>query len=224
MEIAELYSSMVTGLIVGLSTSAVWAGVVAFGKAFGSHGRPEVFVTVEKYPEFLSLEFASSSEGIVAASVLGDWSWSPSEPGAPLRPIPNAPRPAKDEDGRLAQMKELATRFDIRETTHFEATFIVPLRRDPIYRYSDPDSGIVDGGMFFYVHGKNPEAMLLIECNKSGDDATQWRFGMVPMTSLRLSATLDKAEVWTRDFAGKPWQQKLYTFGRADQVPKSAER
>ena len=60
-------------------------------------------------------------------------------------------------------MKELPRRFDVRETTHNKATFIMPLLADPIYRYSDPESGIVDGGMFVYTHERNPEAMLLLE-------------------------------------------------------------
>lgn len=119
-------------------------------------------------------------------------------------------------------MKRLAERFKVRETTHQRETLVIRLVPDPIHRYADQKVGLVDGCLFIFAHGHNPEALLVIECVEEGE-ATRWEFGMAPMTTLKLSATVSKEELWRRGFGRRPWQQTTYTYGRADRIPQAED-
>lgn len=93
-----------------------------------------------------------------------------------FRDIPDAPPPAQTSRQRLLQMKRMAQRFKAKATDPGDAeTF--RLLPTPIYRYEIPVSGgsvksgeeftVLDGGVFAFVHGTDPETLLLIEARSS---------------------------------------------------------
>jgi hypothetical protein len=98
-------------------------------------------------------------------------------PAHDFEPIPDAPAPAAGRPGRLIQMRKLATRYSA-EVTSPERT-PVRLLTQPIYRY--PSSAAVDGAVFAFVQGTDPECLLLIKA--VGED---WQARVVRMTSVRL--------------------------------------
>ena len=69
----------------------------------------------------------------------------------------------------------------------------------PVYRYEEPDENI-DGGLFVFAQGTNPEAVLLLEARRDSEKAG-WRYGFAQTTIYELSAHLDGEEgpvVWTK--------------------------
>ena len=150
----------------------------------------------------------------------GRWVWNPRRPEAGFQPVPQAPVPGETEARRLLQIKEIARRFKA-----FEA--LDPARNDPsdrfelrllpqaIYRYHDPEHGLIDGAIFLLSYGRNPEIALLIEANRVGSAEPAWSYGLARLGAARLRVSLDDHEV--ADLP-KPvdagWTNSYYLFDR----------
>ncbi|MAG94065.1 MAG: hypothetical protein CMJ48_09980 [Planctomycetaceae bacterium] len=54
------------------------------------------------------------------------------------------------------------------------------LRRlsQPIYRYESDNANLLDGAMFAFVQGTDPEVFLLLEARSKGNNH-QWEFALV---------------------------------------------
>lgn len=85
----------------------------------------------------------------------------------------------------------------------------------PIQRYSDKSSGLIDGAMFVYAWGTNPETIVVVEFQQKGARKT-WLYGLLPLTVARVEAKLDEQNVWTRPHAYQPRRQDTYTAYAAD--------
>jgi hypothetical protein len=176
--------------------------------AFGKPGRPEALFTVSlegrQGGSFHWLhEFTSLSTDRVRAvgpAGVAPWPWAPQAPGVVLRPIPDAGAPEPDAPRRLRRMRELARRF--RAFEHFEPKPGEPPQRyelrllpQPVVRYEDPASGVVDGGLFFLVYGQNPEIALVIEARVQGAAPATWSYGVGRISAARSHVQLDDREV-----------------------------
>jgi hypothetical protein len=53
------------------------------------------------------------------------------------------------------------------------------LLSQPLYRYQRPQSGILDGALFAFVDGVDPELILVLEADS---DAPRWRFATGRLT------------------------------------------
>jgi hypothetical protein len=161
-------------------------------------GRPVAVIGVELYASW-SLEFVAVSTGRVKADNHGGVRWTPRKGGVEFHEIPQAPAPAAGEPERLRQMRELTKRFSAREYwiggngQHY-ALRLLP---HPIDRYSDPPSGVVDGALFVYANGTNPESLLLIEARRRGNDPPKWSFAAAPFSHAEVSLKLGSRDVWT---------------------------
>lgn len=167
------------------SAGSLWAWKVS--------GRPVAVVGIELYAHW-SLEFVSLSTGLVKAED-GSIRWAPTKAGVTFNAIPDAPAPAATEAGRLRQMRDLAPRFSGRE--YWDKKYY-PLRLlpHPIDRYSDPASGVVDGALFIYANGTNPEILLMIEARRTGDGPPQWSFAAAPLSHAEVILKVGARDVW----------------------------
>ena len=83
----------------------------------------------------------------------------------------------------------------------------------PLYRYSDPDSNIVDGAIFgFATNGVNPDLHVMIEIVKNGDSKATWRYGLARMTIAQLKVKLDETEVWSVPYVTPLAPGKIASF------------
>lgn len=157
----------------------------------GATGRPTAFVTLELYnlketDPFLSYEFTSlSTDEFSMASPLGA-KWEATGTDLKMLKLPNAPKPAAKTRTRRLQMKQLIKRFFVREENFGKKTQC-RLMPQPIDRYQAPKDGILEGAVFAFAIGTNPELALVLEC-----DQTRWSYGMVRLSAAALFATLDK--------------------------------
>ena len=185
--------------------------------AWGERGRPAAVVAIEFNPSpegglGWSLEFVSLSTGPLridggpgfhfetGADIPPQpdtpFLWAPRSAGVEFTEIAGAPAPTGDELGRLRQMKELLKRFTSREETAVRIN-LRPLPR-PMHRYADPALGLVDGAIFVFANGTNPEALLLIEAQVHGPGRVAWQFAAVPLTTASVTVALDQKDVWTK--------------------------
>jgi hypothetical protein len=127
----------------------------------------------------------------------GETFWSPQRPGVAFEPVEDAPAPAASEAGRGRQMRDLAKRFTVERDHPEQGKGEVRLLTQPIYRYSAKPDGIVDGAIFAFVEGTDPETFLLLEAAPA--DKPQWRFAFARMNIVPFTASLDGEQVWHVD-------------------------
>ena len=144
-------------------------------------------------------DFASLSRSPLECRRNGEVIWSPRSGYVVEVPLPDAPEPAATMPGRLAQMRGQARRFTaLFRPWPAEGLDELRLLPQPIYRYSSPEDGIVDGAVFALAQANDPELLLVLEIARSADgSAYEWRYSLARMTAVRLKVRLDGAEVWS---------------------------
>jgi hypothetical protein len=126
----------------------------------------------------------------------GEPFWKPAEYICKFADLADSPTPAEKPAARLSQMRQIAREFSV--TDHFGGAEITqhPLRLmpEPIYRYSGAEE-ILDGALFAFALGTNPECNLLIEAYQD-KTAKRYRYAFVPMTIYELQAKYKTEPVW----------------------------
>ncbi len=168
--------------------------------------------------EFQSLTSAGegTSRGAMKFVYDGRVVWSPSTAGIEFKNVSGAASPAKSAAARLTQMRQIVRRFSV--TDDFEGADADELRMmsTPLVRYAD--KATIDGALFVYSHGTDPELLVIVEAvppkdsdvegTKSASTRTDdsaagagWRVALAPMTSYAITAELDGVEYWS-----VPWR------------------
>ena len=125
--------------------------------------------------------------------------WRPRKPGVEWKPFPkSATKPAGSKALRLSQMRALVRRFrgndDFQEKKNDN---VLRLLTNPMIRYEDAKNGIIDGALFSFVHGTDPEMLIQIELRAEPETKQQsYFYAIAPMTGYELRAYLDGTEVW----------------------------
>jgi hypothetical protein len=198
----------------GITTDAsIWV--------WGGQGRPSVmagvfFLTQEDREPKWSCELLSLAEGAVAVYSDAGWSWTPEK--SDLKWLTIGKAPDETDRQRLRRMKSIAERYEV---TTFEGTTKSQLRLlvQPLYRYSDEKQGLLDGAIFSFAAGTNPEALLLVECQETAD-AISWQAAFSRFGASQCEAKLSETVVWESP-AIKKWSAKepyFSQFGPADRV------
>ncbi len=121
-----------------------------------------------------------------------------------MKPIPEAPIPAATPAQRLRQMRELAKEFTGRQTNRKGVDGDMRLLTQPICRYEGKEPPLIDGGLFAFVQGTDPEVVLLIEAPQI-DGKPQWQYSLSRMTSIELRVSHRGRLVWTVPV--QPWSE-----------------
>lgn len=181
------------------------------GRVYGSvflwtaEGRPQAVASVFKwyspledfYFEAKSLagDRLNASRGGLPKwrSRAGDLQWSVLSEAA-------APRESRRE--RLQQMRQLARDFsgELVDRRNGDDGRRVQLRllTQPIYRYEGVKPPTVDGAMFAFVQGTDPEILLLLEAREDGS-RRQWHYALARLNTDTLTVRHAAREVWKVD-------------------------
>jgi hypothetical protein len=190
-------------------------------------GRPEVVMSLFKAwdpPDGFHAEMHSLSLEELEAERDGTRVWQPTQPGVTLRDVPNAPRPADTPVRRLSQMRTLAAEFsavltDYRRNNSGERQALRMLTQ-PMYRYQSTTDELVDGAIFAFVLGTDPEVFLLLEARRT-KEATRWQFGLARMNNDSLAVMHHETEVWNIDRADlKDRLRGPYVLTRVPESPR----
>lgn len=185
---------------------------------WGKAGRPSAILAIEFYtneprgPRWL-YEIASLSTERIAVQRRSDLNWTADEPGLDLQPItgadPAADRPAR----RLLQMKELQRRFGAHEWTPGEGRIQLRPLATPLHRYESSKDKLIDGAIFSFANGTNPEIFLVLEAHQESGNSATWKFGLAQMTGAVVTVELDGKTIWNRGEADPPAIRASYANG-----------
>jgi hypothetical protein len=176
-------------------------------------GRPEALASIYPWEGLLNHDFVSLSRQAKLVAREGDHViWSPAAAGVEFKDFAGAAAPADTSAARLRQMKVLADRFKVTMTgwkadkSDREELRLLPkpLYHEELSEASRQESGWIDSGVFAFVQGTDPEAVLLLEAVRT-NGRPHWQYAFARATSGGLEARLDKTAVWAVDFlAGEP--------------------
>jgi hypothetical protein len=162
-------------------------------------GRPEVAAAIFKWYSphtHRTHEFQSLSSSGVVGSRDEQQVWTASQPGVDFRPVSDAPSPVETSAGRLLQMRRLARGFHATIDHRTEGTHDLRLLSQPLYRYTPDGDAERDGALFAFVLGTDPEALLLLELQRTAEGRDAWHFAPARMNFQPLRMTYDDVEVW----------------------------
>jgi hypothetical protein len=163
-------------------------------------GRAEVIGTVFSYRaganhRQVKHSFHSLSLSPLIAERNMQDAWSIRVQGINPKKIPEAPVPAKTRALRLSQMRDLAREFSA-TTTLNDVRQELRLLPQPLFRNEEGSNEVLDGAVFTFVTGTDPELMLVIEA-RGKDDKCAWHFGAGRFTDLALELTRNQTVLWT---------------------------
>jgi hypothetical protein len=165
---------------------------------WADHGRPVAGASIYPWNGRLIHDLESLSREPLLARRDGATVWQPSR-GLTFAPIPNAEPPADAPAARLRQMKSLADTFAVTMTGwRADDADREELRRLPkeLFRYKPEDPTLIDGALFAFVKGTDPEALLLIEAVKT-TAGNRFEYAFTRCTSGGLEARLSGRVIWT---------------------------
>ncbi len=126
------------------------------------------------------------------------WNWAPKKPGLELKKLVGVPEPAATSKLRRIQMRTLAKRFTSDET--YQGQHQLRLLPTAVYLNDSADDGILEGGIFAFVHGgTNPELMLILEAIEQNKER-YWQYGCARLTHGSVRVNFDQQEVWSVEF------------------------
>jgi len=166
--------------------------------AFTTGGRPEVLAQLALYSEKnVMQEFQTTARQQVEMSRGGRVLWHP-EGELTFQKLESVPAPGTSPAIRLAQLRSIAEGFQVFDDFGWSEKVRQPLRllRQPIYRYQDAREQVIDGALFTFVLGTDPEANVFIEACQSGQ-GSYWRYAFRPMTIYQIQAYRNEELLWT---------------------------
>ncbi|MDA1049216.1 MAG: hypothetical protein O3C40_01880 [Planctomycetota bacterium] len=167
--------------------------------AFTRNGRPVALITCatrDASTRRWSHAVASLSTNLLRAEQSGRSVWRPQQPGVEYRPLPDARPPDSTSSRRRLQLRELARRFNAHEFWNPDnQRFELRLSPRPVLVHSDESAGVLDGGVFLFAHGVNPEVAVMIEA-VGGEEAPSWRYAIAKLGSAEFHVALDGEEVY----------------------------
>ena len=115
--------------------------------------------------------------------------------GGRAQAVPRGAVPAGTPAQGLRQTRDLAKGFAASETDHKGLERELRLLTQPVYRYEGTEGQLIDGGLFVFVMGTDPEAFLLLEARHAGK-APRWHYALARMTHAQVAVSDRGREVW----------------------------
>ncbi|HUQ69705.1 MAG TPA: hypothetical protein VM165_09290 [Planctomycetaceae bacterium] len=176
--------------------------------------RPVAVMAVELYPHRPSgpqwlFEVVSLSDHRISAVRAPELRWTSREPAMTWQPLDMDP-PATTPARRLIQMREAVRQFRVFESAVVEGQLALRPMTTPLLRYEHADFGVLDGAMFAFANGTNPEVLVLIEARRSKGGTHQWQYRLGQMTGGAVTVEYRDNVVWQQGEADPPAERASY--------------
>jgi len=181
------------------------------------NGRPQMIGSVwsafdqkNRAQRNLCYEFYNLSEWPLDVRVTDNASWTPKEGGIEWIALKDADPPAKSRPLRLAQMRRLMAevRGEI-DTGESELRML----SQPIYRYPETVPDVVDGAIFSFVMGTDPEIFVQLEARIEKVDAQPtWSLAPIRFTGSGILLKRHETIIWQRGVWENFSRDKVYDF------------
>lgn len=162
-------------------------------------GRPQIIGTIFTYRLNDKInrkhEYHSLALEPLTAKLNDKAVWTPNSAGIKLQPLPKAPAPAGSGRLRLTQMKALAREFSASMREPDGEQFQLRLLTQPLYRYEPKSKEVLDGALFAFSLGTDPEVILLLEA-RGTKEGHQWEYGLARFHYIELHVQHADKEVW----------------------------
>ncbi|MBS0203508.1 MAG: hypothetical protein JSS49_11455 [Planctomycetes bacterium] len=165
-------------------------------------GRPEVVGSLHKWFDpftHMSHEFHSLARDGLTARYNGVKAWHSLKPGVSFDILPKSADVAATAPARLIQMRQLAREFTARSIDKQGGKHELRQLTQPAYRYElgPDDETLLDGALFAFVQGTDPEVWLMIEAQRAdGKSTPKWHYAVARMNSIELSVEFAGQPVW----------------------------
>ncbi len=162
-------------------------------------GRPLATIGIWTYDDVKdSHELQSLSTEGLAASREGANVWATRVGGLKFRKLENSPAPDPSGVRRKSQMRTILDQRFTAEMTTRETNSVNQLRLlpQPLYRYDPLPEGVVDGAIYSFALGTDPEVLVLLEARKEADGKSAWYYAFAPATSANVRGFIDTREMW----------------------------
>lgn len=137
--------------------------------------------------------------------------WKPAPAPVRWEALAGKEAPADTPAARLIQMRRILRDFTatLRDTRQTEEAVERRLRLmpQPLFRYPPPSptATYLDGALFSFVEGTDPEVLILLECGAEAADAARgagpaWRWGAVRMNKDAQGVSISGRAAWSADF------------------------
>ena len=93
-------------------------------------------------------------------------------------------------------MRDLAAGFAVADDFREKGWQALRPMPKPFARYGKPGSPLIDGAVFCFALGTDPEAYLMLEA-RAGKGGPGWQYAFAPQTSYALKASWKGQEVWS---------------------------
>ena len=157
-------------------------------------GRPQVALCVYPNNDRYDYEFQSLATSPIEATVGYSVAWAPRESGVEYRKLDVGVPPRENTAGRLLQLRGIARGFEAKLTPSGRPEVPLRMLTAPLYRY--PSEGltedIVDGAVFTFVQGTDPEVVLIVEATQDGS----WQFALARMSVVPSQVSYRGDLVW----------------------------
>jgi hypothetical protein len=160
-------------------------------------GRPAVAACVYNVGEgVIEHELQSLAAGPLRATRRKTPVWTPATGGVEFKPVPGDPEiPASTPVRRLNQMRNIMRGF----TAAFgydRWRHELRLMPQPLYRYGTGDGDLVDGALFAFAQGTDPEILLLLEARGTDKESRNWQYAVARMNMGDLDLKHAGEVVW----------------------------
>ncbi len=110
----------------------------------------------------------------------------------------------------VAESFTASVEFQYDKDSHYE----LRLLPRPLYRYGSAEGKTLDGTLWAFVQGTNPEVLLLVESRPAPDQTLRWNYAFAAMTSYPAQARRNGKTVWKveRQPIPTPTTQGPYIF------------
>jgi len=179
-------------------------------------GRPAAALCIYTYGvDGVDHEWQSLAEGKLRATYRQSTVWQPQAAGLEFRLIPgDVEAVASTPTRRLRQMHNLLRDFTAtvgRDQWRHELRALT----QPIYRYDDNETEIIDGAIFSFAQATDPEVLLLLEARREKRQPASWRWAAARMSMAHLEVKHRGELVWSVDWTqGRDARQPYITFVR----------
>jgi hypothetical protein len=173
--------------------------------------RPLIAITTERYEENWVVEFSLiAPPPLTMKAQRRDFVWKPRLPAFEDRIVSNAV-PSERSVARRQEMAKIAGRFTAAEFFGEEGRRQLRLLSRPLWQYDDEKDGVLDGALFTFANGTNPETLLALEARIDKAGKRAWHYGLARTGAARMEVELDGKVVWQVEQNQDPYTQQPYT-------------
>ena len=148
-------------------------------------GRPTAMLCTYPHAAALDHEWQSLAETPLRATYPAGKDWAPAQAGVVFTRLPEAGTPAGSAALRLTQMRRMVGKFTA--SVHpAPRTSELRLLTQPIYRTPAGTPGQIDGAIFAFVQGTDPELLVLFE-GRQDATGTHWYYALARMSGNVLA-------------------------------------